>query len=55
MKINLTKEEMTIINDLCFQELIEISRFKNNKFVDKKQIDNYIEKINIIADKMIED
>lgn len=51
MKIELTKEEIGIINEMCFGELIEISKIKNNKFIDKAQVENYIEKIKIIMDK----
>lgn len=51
MKLELTKEEIGIINDLCFAELIEISKIKNNKFIDKTQIESYIEKIKVIMDK----
>ena len=55
MKIDLTKEELKIINELCFGELIEIGKIKDNKFIDKKQIESYIEKIKIIMDKTIID
>ena len=51
MKIDLTKEEIGIINEMCFGELIEMNKIKNNKFIDKTQIENYIEKIKIIMDK----
>lgn len=51
MKLELTKEEISIINDLCFGELLEMSKIKNNKFIDKTQVESYIEKIKIIMDK----
>lgn len=51
MKIDLTKEEIDIINELCFGELINISKIENNKFIDKSQIENYVEKIKVIMDK----
>jgi hypothetical protein len=51
MKIELTKEEIGIINEMCFGELIEMSKIKNNKFIDKAQVESYIEKIKAIMDK----
>lgn len=54
MKLELTKEEIMIINELCFGELIEMGKIKDNKFIDKAQIESYIEKIKIIMDKTVE-
>ena len=51
MKLELTKEEIGIINEMCFGELIEMGKIKNNRFIDKAQIESYIEKIKIIMDK----
>ena len=51
MKLELTKEEIGIINEMCFSELIEMSKIKNNRFIDKAQVESYIEKIKIIMDK----
>lgn len=51
MKIELTKEEIKIINGLCFGELIEMNKIKNNEFIDKAQVESYIEKIKVIMDK----
>lgn len=51
MKIDLTKEEIRIINEVCFGELIEKGKIKNNKFIDKAQVESYIEKIKVIMDK----
>ena len=55
MKIELTKEEIKIINELCYGEIIEMNKIKNNKFIDKKQVESYINKIQIIWNKMIID
>ena len=51
MKIELTKEEIGIINEMCFGELIEKSRQLDLRFIDKAQIESYIEKIKVIMDK----
>lgn len=51
MKIELTKEEIGIINELCFAELIEKSKQLDLRFIDKAQIESYIEKIKVIMDK----
>ena len=51
MKIDLTKEEIGIINEMCLGKLIEMSKIENNKFIDKAQVESYIEKIKIIMDK----
>lgn len=51
MKIELTREEIDIINELCFGELIHIGKIKDNKFIDKTQIETYTEKIKVIMDK----
>lgn len=51
MKVDLTKEEIRIINEMCFGELIEMGKIKNNRFIDKAQVENYIEKIQIIINK----
>lgn len=51
MKIELTKEEIDIINELCFGELINIRKIKDNKFIDKTQVESYIEKIRLLMDK----
>ena len=51
MKIELTKEEIEIINEMCFGELIEMNKIKNNKFVDRTQVETYLEKIRLLMDK----
>lgn len=38
MKIELTKEEIDIINELCLGELFEMNKFKDHKFIDKTQV-----------------
>lgn len=51
MRIELTKEEIGIINEICLGELIEMGKIKNNKFIDKAQVESYIEKVKVIMDK----
>lgn len=41
MKIELTKEEISILNDGLLQACMEIGKNKNNKFVDKQQLAKY--------------
>lgn len=50
MKIELTKEEIGIVNDLVFREYLEMNKLKNNKYIDVKQVDTMIEKLNRILD-----
>ena len=50
MKIDLTKEEIGIINDLVFREYLEMNKLKNNKYIDVKQVDTMIGKLNRILD-----
>lgn len=50
-KIELTKEEIDIINELCLGELFEMNKFKNNKFIDKTQVETYLEKIRLLMNK----
>ena len=50
MKIDLTKEEIGIINDLVFREYLEMNKLKNNKYIDVKQVDTMIEKLSRILD-----
>lgn len=41
MKIELTKEEISILNDGLLQACMEIGKNKNNKFIDKQQLAKY--------------
>ena len=50
MKIDLTKEEIGIINDLVFREYLEMNKLKSNKYIDVKQVETMIEKLNRILD-----
>jgi len=50
MKIELTKEEIGIINDLVFREFLEMNKIRNNKYIDTKQVDTMIEKLKTILD-----
>ena len=50
MKIELTKEEIGIINDLVFREFLEMNKIRNSKYIDTKQVDTMIEKLKTILD-----
>lgn len=50
MKIDLSKEEIEIINDLVFREFLEMNKIRNNKHIDIKQVDTMIEKLKTILD-----
>lgn len=50
--MNLTKEQKSIIADLCIAEFISINKFKNNKFIDKKQLEEHETKVKEILELM---
>lgn len=52
MKIDLTKEELQILNDLCFREILELHKLRQNKFIDVVQIDTAVSKLEAISDKI---
>ena len=54
MKVELTSEEIGIINDLLYNRVLELNKFKDNEFIDNKQIESYIDKIQIIWNKLID-
>ena len=50
--MKLTKEQKSIIADLCIAEFISINKFKNNKFIDKKQLEEHETKVKEILELM---
>ncbi len=55
MKIELTKEQINILNELCFSEMIKMSQMLNNEFIDKKQVKTYMNKLQELLDILVID
>ena len=52
MKIELTKEEINLLFDVCFEELYNIGKLQYSRFVDKKAVCKRIESIKMVMDKL---
>ena len=53
MKLELTKEEIGMLNELCFGEYLEMCKIQNNKYIDKVQVETKINKLNALLDKLV--
>lgn len=54
MKIELTKEQILILKELCFSARLQMCCQKlDNQFIDKKQIETYIDKLKELQDILI--
>ena len=55
MKIELTKEQIEILNELCFGEMLNMSKNLDFRFIDKIQVETYINKLKELLDILIID
>ena len=47
-KVNLTNEELEILNGLCNRELFKMAERRCERFIDDKAIDKYCSQIEVI-------
>lgn len=50
MRIELDKEQIMMLNELCFSELLEMGKIHHNKFIDKVQVETYENKLRELLD-----
>jgi len=52
MKIDLTKEEISILNSCLLLECMEIGKNKQNRFIDKSQLEQHEKTVLSLLDKI---
>lgn len=55
MKLDLTDEQIGILNELCFEKLLTTAKYHDNKFIDKAQVLSYERKIRELLNILIVD
>lgn len=52
MKIELTEEEIGILNGCLLKECMEISRNKTNQFIDLNRLEKYEKEVFVLMNKL---
>lgn len=52
MKIELTKDEISILNGCLLAECMEIGKNKQNRFIDKKQLEKHEKMVTDLLHKL---
>lgn len=53
MKIELEKEQISILNELCFYEMIDMSKLLDNKYIDRVQVKTRMNKLQELLDILV--
>lgn len=52
MKIELTEDEIILINDLLVQEIFNTGKLQYQKFIDRKEVLKHLEEVKTLLHKM---
>ena len=55
MKIELTKEQILILNDLCFTEFLKMCQLQNERYIDMTQVKTRENKLKELLDILVID
>ena len=53
MEIELTKEQISILNELCFDEFLKMCGLLQNEYIDKTQVQTRLNKMNELLDVLV--